>query len=111
MREILLGAGVPEGAIRLEGRSTSTEENLRFALAVLEELGTREVVVVTDLTHAPRAWLIAWSLGLRATTASPSLRGARLRPTLRQALREIPATAVALWRIAHARRGGGRRGP
>ena len=99
IRALLLAEGVPDSAIHLEDRSRSTHENIAFALPILADLGLKAVVIVTDLTHAPRARLIARGLGLRATTASPSLRSARLRSTLRQVLREVPATAVALWRL------------
>jgi uncharacterized SAM-binding protein YcdF (DUF218 family) len=99
IRNLLLEEGVPPEAIFLEGRSRSTHENILFALPILRALGSPPVVLVTDLTHAPRARLIAWGLGLRATSSSPSLRGAHWRTTARQALRELPATAVALWRL------------
>ena len=99
IRDLLLAEGVPPAAIHLEDRSRSTHENILFALPILAALGAEAVVIVTDRTHAPRARLIARRLGLQATTASPSLRGARLRSTLHQALREVPATALALWRL------------
>ncbi len=99
MRDLLLADGVPPEAIRLEDRSRNTHENILFAKPILDALGARESVIVTDRTHAPRARLIARGLGLRATSSSPSLRGAHLPTTLRQALREVPATAVALWRL------------
>jgi uncharacterized SAM-binding protein YcdF (DUF218 family) len=104
MRALLLSEGVPPEAIRIEDRSRSTHENILNALPILRDLGVEDVVVVTDLTHAPRARLIARGLGLRATSSSPSLRGARLRYTFRQALREVPATAVAVWRLIRHRR-------
>lgn len=104
MRALLLAEGLPPEAILLEDRSTTTHENLLLALPLLATLGAREVVVVTDLTHAPRARLIARGLGLRATTSSPPLRGAHPRTLLRQALRELPATLLALWRLARLRR-------
>lgn len=104
MRALLLAEGLPLDAILLEDRSTSTHENLLLALPILATLGAQEVVVVTDLTHAPRARLIARGLGLRATAASPPLRGAHPRTLLRQALRELPATLLALWRLARLRR-------
>lgn len=100
MRALLLAEGVPDAAIRLEERSTTTHENLLLARPILAALGAEEAVIVTDLTHAPRARMIARALGLRATTASPPLRGADPRTVLRQALREVPATALALWRLA-----------
>ncbi|EYD75439.1 hypothetical protein Rumeso_03009 [Rubellimicrobium mesophilum DSM 19309] len=99
MRRLLLSEGVPPGAIHLEDRSRNTHENIRLALPILAGLGATEAVIVTDATHAPRARLIAGRLGLRATSASPPLRGGHLPTTLRQGLREIPATALALWRL------------
>jgi uncharacterized SAM-binding protein YcdF (DUF218 family) len=99
MHRILLSDGVPPGAIRLEDRSRSTLENIRLALPILSELGATGAVIVTDATHAPRARLIARRLGLPATSSSPSLRGGHLPTTLRQGLREIPATALALWHL------------
>jgi uncharacterized SAM-binding protein YcdF (DUF218 family) len=104
MRDLLLEAGVPAEALRLEDRSHNTHENIALAGPILRDLGVSGVVIVTDATHAPRARLIARGLGLRATSSSPSLRGARWRTTLRQALREVPATAVALWRLRSLRR-------
>lgn len=99
IRGLLLAEGVPDEAIRLEDRSRSTHENILFALPILAGLGARRVVIVTDVTHAPRARLIARGLGLCASSSSPPLRGGRLRTTLRQALREVPATALAIWRL------------
>lgn len=99
IRRLLLEEGVPPEAVHVEDRSTSTHENILFARPILERLGSPRVVIVTDLTHAPRARLIAWALGLRATSSSPSLRGANWRFTARQALRELPATVVAIWRL------------
>jgi uncharacterized SAM-binding protein YcdF (DUF218 family) len=103
MRALLLAHGIPETAIHPEPRSTSTHENILFARPILAALGITQVVIVTDATHAPRARLIARGLGLRATASSPALLGGHLPTTLRQALREVPATAVALWRLARRR--------
>jgi uncharacterized SAM-binding protein YcdF (DUF218 family) len=99
MRCLLLAEGVPASAIRTEDRSRSTHENLLFAKPILEALGAAAAVIVTDRTHAPRARLIARGLGIAATSSSPPLRGGRWQTVLRQALREVPATALALWRL------------
>jgi uncharacterized SAM-binding protein YcdF (DUF218 family) len=104
MRDLLVAEGVHVQAIRLEDRSRSTHENIAFAKPILQGLGVSEVVIVTDATHAPRARLIARGLGLRAASSSPSLLGGRWRTTLKQALREVPATALALWRLRPLRR-------
>ena len=99
MRDLLLAQGVPAQAIRLEDRSRNTHENILLALPILAEIGATSAVIVTDATHAPRARLIAWGLGRRATSSSPPLWGGHRRTIVWQTLREVPATAVALWRL------------
>ena len=104
MEALLREAGIPDAAITLEDRSTTTLENIRLALPILERLGTREVLIVTDLPHAPRARLVARRLGLAAASSSPPLRGSRPGQTLRTALREAPAYAAYWWRLRGDRR-------
>jgi uncharacterized SAM-binding protein YcdF (DUF218 family) len=99
MRALLLAEGLPEAAIHPEALSRNTVENIRFALPLLARLGAAEVVVVTDRTHAPRALLIARRLGLRASASCPPRRGGDWAATLAAALRELPATALTLWRL------------
>lgn len=96
---LLMAQGVPQDRIRLEDQSTNTYENIRFSLPVLGLLGTKDVLIVTDWYHAPRARLIARRLGLSATSSSPPLTGANLRQQIKSALREIPAYVLAWVRI------------
>lgn len=98
MRDILIDAGVPAAAILPEAASTTTQENIALALPILRQIGTDQVIIVTDWPHAPRARLVARRLGLRATSDSPSLRGARIKTTAKMILREIAAYLVYLWR-------------
>ncbi|MCA0964314.1 YdcF family protein [Salipiger bermudensis] len=93
-------AGVPEGALFREGRSSTTEENLRYALPVLEGMGARQVVIVSEGYHLPRALLVARRLGLVARGAAPGLGGARPRAQAKAVLREIPAFVWYWWRGA-----------
>jgi uncharacterized SAM-binding protein YcdF (DUF218 family) len=99
MQDMLMAAGVPAEHISPEETSTTTEENIRFALPILQRLGATDVLIVTDWYHAPRARLVAQRLGLRPASYSPGLSGARLRTQVRQGLREIPAMAIYWWRI------------
>jgi uncharacterized SAM-binding protein YcdF (DUF218 family) len=93
MQDILLGAGVPMDAMVLEDHSTTAGKNIRFAQDLIHETDVAiiEVVIITDWYHAPRAKLIARRAGLRVTSSSPSLRGAKFWPQTKLALREIPA--------------------
>ncbi|MCA0938448.1 YdcF family protein [Salipiger pacificus] len=86
-------AGVPEAALVLEERSTSTEENLRFCLPLLRAMGAGSVVIVTDGFHAPRARLAARRLGLAALGAlrSDSPRVPLSANRVKAGLREVPA--------------------
>jgi len=99
MRALLLDAGVPADRITPEAASTTTEQNIRLALPILAGLGARQVVIVTDAPHAPRAVLTARRLGLTARAAWPPMRGARLWPFLRLTLREVPAYLTYWWRL------------
>lgn len=59
-REILLAAGLPDGAILLEERSRSTEENAIYSKRILDENRLSRVVLVSDSYHLLRAgWLFS----------------------------------------------------
>lgn len=91
MRDILIGAEVPADLIHVEDQSTNTLENIRNALPILKNLNTKDVLIVTDQYHAPRARLIARRLGLQVKSESPPLAGASFGQFVRSGLREVPA--------------------
>jgi len=69
MARYLIARGVPQEKILLEGKSTSTYENLTFAKEILgEHLGAEfRVVVISNDFHIFRAVRIARQVGLDAT--------------------------------------------
>lgn len=67
MKGIAVAAGVPEGDVLMEQKSTSTYENFAFSKAVLAENGLRSVIIVTDPYHNARASLVASKLGYQYT--------------------------------------------
>lgn len=85
--QLLRDDGVPDRAISLEDLSVNTRENIGLALPLLM---TRDVVIVTDRWHGPRARLIARRLGLRPLSSAPPLRGTRPLAQAKMALREVP---------------------
>lgn len=97
MAAILQEVGVPEAAIRLEDTSTNTAENIRNAVALLE--GERDVLIVSDAYHLPRARLIARREGLRASVSAPPRHGERLWPQIKGWAREVPGVLAVLLRI------------
>lgn len=100
--------GVPDTALHLDEQSRSTEENIANAMVVMRGLGCTRALLVTDRYHAFRARLIARGLGLEATSASPAPIGTMRARLLWSWLREIPATLLALVRLARLRAGRGR---
>ena len=67
MFEALTSRGIAPERIWLEDRSTSTQENLQFSLALIEEkTGTRpsKAGILSNEFHLYRAGLVAQTLGL-----------------------------------------------
>jgi uncharacterized SAM-binding protein YcdF (DUF218 family) len=85
MSAYLRAAGVPAERILLEDKATTTEENLRFSVRVLEKHGrTGAVLAVTNNYHVFRTAVLSRRLGLRlnvvgARTASYFMPSAFLR--------------------------------
>ncbi|SEP50356.1 YdcF family protein [Amycolatopsis saalfeldensis] len=85
MAGYLVAAGVPAAQVVLEDRATTTDENLRYSVALLGERGfTGRVLAVTNNYHVFRTAVLARRLGLRldvigARTASYFVPSAFLR--------------------------------
>ncbi len=91
-REILLAQGLPESAILLEERSRSTEENAIYSRQILDEIGLKRVVLVSDSYHMLRAGWLFRQQGIEPHT-SP-VPASRMRHPLeypRALLRELIA--------------------
>jgi uncharacterized SAM-binding protein YcdF (DUF218 family) len=54
-RQLLIQAGVPAGAIQLEGKSRTTRENAEFTVKLLRAEKIRRVIIVTSWYHSRRA--------------------------------------------------------
>jgi uncharacterized SAM-binding protein YcdF (DUF218 family) len=80
-------AGVPRDALVIEGRSTSTETNARFAAQLIPP---GRLILVTDAFHVPRAERCFRSTG-NTVSAQPVIRA--LLPRMVGAVREVAATA------------------
>lgn len=92
--------GVPGTALLAETASRNTVENLRLAAPLL---AGREVVIVSNRWHLPRARLAAAILGLRVAASGP--RGTMRWPRmLRAVLREAAATPGTALRALRQRR-------
>ncbi len=103
---ILKTQGVPCSAILHEDRSTTTLENIRFSLPLLRQIEARQVAIVTDATHGPRAARVARHFGLKPRVFATSLRGSHTRTVLRQAVRELGAYPLYVLRLQRIPRDG-----
>jgi uncharacterized SAM-binding protein YcdF (DUF218 family) len=94
--EYLVSRGVPEDAIRVEKRSTTTWENLRFAQEIMRANGWRTAIVVSDGFHLPRCLRMCDDLGLRAEGAATPYSTIEQRPyrRVKYTLREVGTWAI-----------------
>jgi uncharacterized SAM-binding protein YcdF (DUF218 family) len=84
MRDLALDAGIPAAALLLEPDSHNTLANAANTARLLNVLGKRQIVLVTDQLHLPRAaWLfrraglnIAGVAGVPASSLRRALAGA-----------------------------------
>ena len=93
MHRMCRDAGLPDMALHQEPEAKTTEENLRLALPILYRIGAREVVVISDPYHIPRALMVARRLGLRSRGAAPGWASFSAGTALRMIPREIVAYA------------------
>lgn len=71
MKRTLISKGIDENRIIMEDKSTSTEENIRFAMEYIEDNNSK-VVVTTNSYHVFRAVSIARKAGLKNVSGNPA---------------------------------------
>jgi uncharacterized SAM-binding protein YcdF (DUF218 family) len=70
-----LRAGVPRGDVLIEEKSRTTQQNLAEAKAVMEALGLKTAIIVSDPLHLKRAANMAEELGMSVVTSpTPTTR-------------------------------------
>jgi uncharacterized SAM-binding protein YcdF (DUF218 family) len=72
--------GVPKSVIKAESCSRTTEENALFTAAMLQPLGVKQIVLITDSPHMMRSLLTFRSLGF-TVFPRPTPLPANLPPT------------------------------
>lgn len=85
MREICLDAGIDGAKIILEEKAVNTLQNIRFSL---DRAPSADLTLVTDCYHAPRVWLTARALGVRANVSCPAMTGTKRIRVIKSWLRE-----------------------
>jgi uncharacterized SAM-binding protein YcdF (DUF218 family) len=95
MASYLITRGFPADRLLLEDQSRSTEENLAFSKAIMDELrpGARATIVTSDF-HAFRTALLARRTGVRGQVTGARVAG-YYRPSA--VLREFAAVFLRFW--------------
>jgi vancomycin permeability regulator SanA len=94
MRAFALQIGAPAAALVVDRGGDRTYSTCARARSVF---GVGEALLVTQRYHLPRALVLCNALGIRAVGVAADLHAYSLRSQWIWRLREIPATAVALW--------------
>ena len=96
MRTLALELGVPEGAIVLDYAGRRTYDTCYRAKAVF---GVTEAILVTQAFHLPRSLYLCNQLGVDSVGVNADLRVYRKSSLLYWNIRELLATAAALWDV------------
>ena len=96
MKIYAMELGVPEGAIVQDFAGRRTYDTCYRARDVF---GISDVLLVSQSFHLPRALYTCNALGMSAAGVSADFRSYRRRSQVFWNMREIPATAVAMWEL------------
>jgi SanA protein len=100
MRQAALELGVPDAALVLDYAGTSTYDTCYRANVIF---GLEQALLVTQDFHLPRALFLCDAFGLEAAGVSADRRTYRDRSLTFWNLREVFATAAAMWDVVVAR--------
>ncbi|MGB2909787.1 MAG: ElyC/SanA/YdcF family protein [Anaerolineales bacterium] len=96
MKDFAIQLGVPEDDIVLDYAGRRTYDTCYRAGDIF---GLQEVILVTQGFHLPRTIYTCNALGTSAVGVDADIRTYRRRSLLYWNLRELPATAIALWQV------------
>jgi SanA protein len=94
MRNYAISLGVPDQAIVLDYAGRRTYDTCYRAKAIF---GVKQAILVTQKYHLPRALFLCNKMGIPSTGVAADRRIYRRGPYLYWNLREIIATATAMW--------------
>jgi uncharacterized SAM-binding protein YcdF (DUF218 family) len=90
MKAYLISKGVDSSKIITEDRSTSTEENLIYSKAKMEDNSLKTAVIISNRYHLKRASLIAEKIGMNGSYSGVFM-SQHLVSEIKGFIREIPA--------------------
>ena len=96
MKDFAIQLGVPEDDIVLDYAGRRTYDTCYRAGDIF---GLRDAILVTQGFHLPRTIYTCNALGISAIGVDADMRTYRRRSLLYWNLRELPATAIALWQV------------
>ncbi len=87
MRRYLVALGMPNEVIKLEDKSTNTQQNMEYSKAIMDAEGYHSALIVTSDYHLWRALQLAQRAGISASSAG-SRNSSTLLYTLKNLARE-----------------------
>ncbi|MCX8083873.1 MAG: YdcF family protein [Calditerrivibrio sp.] len=72
MKAILVGLGVEDDRIYTDKDSRDTVENVRFTLAILQQLKQQDIILVTSAYHTKRSMILFKKSGINNICAEPA---------------------------------------
>ena len=87
MRRYLVALGMPNEVIKLEDKSTNTQQNMEYSKAIMDAEGYHSALIVTSDYHLWRALQLAQRAGISASGAG-SRNSSTLLYTLKNLARE-----------------------
>ncbi|QWF19528.1 YdcF family protein [Lysobacter capsici] len=96
MAAALRKLGVPQQAMVLEDRSTSTGDNARNSAAIARQRGWHRVVLITSAMHLPRATRLFEREGLQVLPMSPPEPRVAIGPAWRPSLQAVRRSGETL---------------
>lgn len=94
MQRLLIENGVDKSTIIPECHSTSTYENIKFALPIIRLLNAKSATIVTDDFHMRRVLQVAGHFKLNATVSATSTKEAPATTKTKAVIRENLARQV-----------------
>jgi vancomycin permeability regulator SanA len=100
MRRFAVMLGAPEQALVLDRGGSRT---LATCMRAHGAFGIDQAILVTQRYHLPRALVLCRAVGIQAVGVAADLHPYDIRSLVLWKMREVPATAIALWEAYHAR--------
>ncbi len=75
MKDFVVSRGLSDDMVIMENQASSTFESAQYCSHIIQEKGLKNILLVTDRYHLPRAKLAFWFFGVPVTGSPPGANG------------------------------------